>query len=190
MGTRELMISREELLSLVLSGKSGAAIGRKFAVSREAVRQKIGCSLAKLKDALWYANHYGHPKMADKQWLEAELREAKGATNLAKKFGDLTYAKIKDQAVRLGIDPVLCKASFYTEMVEDKCVVCHSSVRRTKANVRREGQAVLCSRKCFAVWIREVLWPRRREAARKARREKTQRKLEIARQARHAATAA
>jgi len=172
------VLSRKALKkALTRGGMTGADLARKVGVTREAIRCRYKGSLRKARTAEWYANYYGHPEMANKEWLEAALRKAKGAAGLARQLGDLSYVKIRSQAERLGIDLALCSHYFYTEMVEVKCAFCHKKIEVLKSQIRRPGQAVLCNRRCFAGWMKEVVWPRRREVAKKARMEEMQRKL-------------
>ena len=139
---------------------------KNITVTRERMRQLCDengiQSNYKTRTPLWYANRVGEPNLANKAWLEDQLREAFGASALGARLGGITMEVIKAQARRLGIDPALLKASI--PLIELRCSGpgCGRSFFRKKTLIRNPSQKVyFCNKVCHGKWMATFHRPRK-----------------------------
>lgn len=144
-------VSREFLeQALNRGGKTKSDVASEVGLSRERVRQVCeDWSIVVERTPEWWANRYSKPKLADKEWLEIELKKAGGVTHLSREL-KITPAKISSQAKRLGIDYSL--VVFHASMVEITCSVCGKKKQRKQSEIKR-NKHTFCSRTCRGRWL-------------------------------------
>lgn len=144
-------ISRESLWqALNRGGKTKSDVASEVGLSRERVRQVCeDWNIVVKITPEWWARRCGQPKLADRAWLEAELKRAGGVTRLSREL-NISPAKISSQAKRLRIDYSL--VVFHAEMVEITCEFCGKKKQRKQSEIKR-NKYTFCSRRCKGKWL-------------------------------------
>lgn len=143
-------ITPQELeYALNRGGKTEVDIAKEYGVSRQRVH-RVGkdWGMVRHKTAQWYANYYGLPELADKDWLEANLQRAGSARRLSRAI-DISSNKIKAQAERLGIARTLLV--YQAKRIKLRCYICGVEFERKASSVK--GQHCFCSNRCKGKWI-------------------------------------
>lgn len=146
-------VSRQWLeKALNKDGQTEQGIAKMFGVSRQRVCQlcqEWGIAINRTPE--WYANFYGKPELADKEWLEEQLKKPKSIRFLSREM-KVSPATIKSQIERLKIDPVLI-TRWPAKRVKIICDFCGSEIVKLKSWIREGQKHHFCNRTCKGRWL-------------------------------------
>lgn len=146
-------VSRQWLeKALNKDGQTEQEIAKMFGVSRQRVHQvckEWGIAINRTPE--WYANFYGKPELADKEWLEEQLKNPKSIHFLTREM-KVCPARIKSQIEKLKVDPALI-TRWHAKRVKVICECCGAEIEKLESWIREGQKYHFCDKTCRGRWL-------------------------------------
>lgn len=133
-------------------GQTAEGIAKVFGVSRQRVYQvceEWGIVINRTPE--WHVNFYGKPELADKEWLEEQLKKPRSIKSISQEL-KVGPAIIKSQIKKLKVDPALI-TRWPAKRVKVICECCSAEIEKLESWIRAGQKHHFCNKTCLGRWL-------------------------------------